>query len=92
MNRRPAIESITHIRRNALFAGYSDKPGNKSMIAIAMHRGWQPSTTPAPTRGHRQRRLLRFARESAVGRILFRYECAAGLSDQGPGTNDQRAV
>ena len=93
MNRRPAIESITHIRRNAIFTGDGDKPRNKSMIAVAMHRGRQPQHYRTPAmRCHRERGLLRFAGEFAVGCILFRYECAAGLSDQAPGTDDQWAV
>lgn len=42
VHRGPAVETITHIRRNSFFLRDSDETRNKAVIAFAMDRGWQP--------------------------------------------------
>src|SRR5882724_5431155 len=62
------------------------------MIAVPMDRWRKAQDGDAhATRGHRCR-LFRLARKTRNGRILFRCERALALKEQGPGSDDQRAL
>src|SRR5580692_149624 len=93
MHSRPAVEPVAHIRRNTLLPCDADKSWNEAVITLAVDR-WgkaQHRRTDSACR-QRKRRLLRLAREARIGFIFFGCERALALSEQGPGSDDQRAI
>src|SRR5882724_4366172 len=63
------------------------------MIAVAMDR-WRKAQQGEPhtTRSQRRCCLFRLARKTRIGRISFRCQGALALKEQGPGSDDQRAL
>src|SRR5579863_5428050 len=89
----PAVEAIPYIRGNALFLCDADQAWHKTVITVSVDRRGKPQDRCADSVcRQRNRRLLRLAGEAGIGRILFCCEWALTLSEQGPGSDDQRAV
>src|SRR5580700_10096010 len=93
MYRGPAVEPITYIRRNTLFTCDANQAWHKAVITVAVDR-WGKAQHRCADSACRKRksRLLRLAWEAGIGRIHFCCERALALSEQGPGSEDQRAI
>ena len=89
----PAIEPVAYKCGNALFTCDADQAWHKAVIAVAVDRRGKPQHRCADSAcRQRKRRLLRLAGEAGIGRVLFCCERALALSEQGPGSDDQRAI
>src|SRR5205807_6441295 len=96
VHRGPAVEPVTHIRRNALFTRDLDETRNEAVITVAMDRWGEAHHRHAhATRRHRSCCLFRsYARNrggAGSGYIFFDRE-ATRREEPGPGGDDQGAV
>src|SRR5271169_5795433 len=93
MDRGPAVKPVTGICRRTLFTRDGDEARNEAVIAFAMDR-WREAYHRRADSAQRQRKrcLFRLARKGCNGRIVFRCEGALALNEQGPGSDDERAV
>src|SRR5580704_13662074 len=92
--RRPAIESVADIRRDALFTCNADQQWNEAVIAVTVDRWWQTYHGHAhATRRHRSGCLFRSyaGNGTGCGHIFFGSE-AATRKKPGPRGDDQGAV
>ena len=88
-----AVEPVSHVCRNALFTCDADQAWHEAMITVAVDRWRKPQHRCADSAcRQRTRRLLRLAGEAGIGRILFCCERASALNEQGPRSDDQRAI
>jgi len=63
------------------------------VIAVTMNGRGQPQYRSAhATRSQRDRRFFRLSGKIGIGRLVFHCERAFALNEQGPRSNDQRAV
>ena len=87
------VGPVTHIRRNTLLTRDADESWNEAVITFAVDR-WGKSQHRCADSACRQRKrcLLRLAGEAGIGRVLFCCERALALSEQGPGSDNQRAI
>src|SRR5258708_38850601 len=93
VHRGPTVEPVAYIRGNGLFSCNADQAWHKAVITVAVDRWGKPQHRCADSAcRQRKRRLLRLAGEAGIGRILFCCERALALGEQGPGSDDQRAI
>ena len=85
VHRRPAVESVTDIRRDALFAPDADERRNESVIALAMDgkgKSYRQGANAAVRQ--RERRFFRSSgplrKQGRIGHVFFHYDPAR--SDQ----------
>src|SRR5258705_5781304 len=89
----PAVEPVAYKCGNALFTCDANQAWHKAVITVAVDRWGKPQDRRADAAcRRRKRRLLRLAGKAGIGSILFGCERAVALSDQGPGSDDQRAI
>jgi hypothetical protein len=97
MHRGPAVEPVAYIRGNALVSRDADQAWHKAMVIAAVDRRGKPQHRCADSKCAQSKRcLLRLAREARIGGILFgcEFSCerALALQEQGPGSDNQRAI
>src|SRR4029077_9915077 len=93
VHRGPAVEPVAYKCGNALFSCNADQAWHKAVITVAVDRWGKPQHRCSDSVSRqRKRRLLRLAGEAGLGRILFCCERTLALSEQDPGSNDQRAI
>ena len=93
MHRGPAVEPVAYKCGNALFTCDADQAWHKAVITIAVDRWGEPQHRCADSACRQRKRcLLRLPGEAGIGRILFCCERALALNEQGPGSDDQRAI
>src|SRR6266851_2515306 len=93
MHSGPAVEPVAYDCGNTLFARDADQAWHKPVITVAVYRWRKPQHRCAhSTCRQRQCRLFRLAGKIGIGRILFCSETALALNQQGPASDDQRAI
>src|SRR6202041_1477853 len=93
MHRGPAVEPVAYKCGNAFFACDANQAWHKALITGTVDRRRKPQHRCADSAcRQRKRPILRLAGEAGIGRILFCCERALALSEQGPGSDDQRAI
>src|SRR5882762_8807529 len=94
MHRGPAVEPVTHIRRNALLPRDADDCRNEAVVAVTVDSGRKPyhRHTDA-TRRHRSSCLFGgYARMRGIGCIFFGRKAALRDDDRGPRGDDQGSL
>src|ERR1700723_1619741 len=93
VRRGPAVEPVAYKCGNALFTCDANQAWHKTVITVAVDRWGKPQHRCADSACRQRKcRLLRLAWEAGIGRVLFCCERALALSEQSPGSNDQRAI
>src|SRR6266478_5218529 len=93
VHRGPAVEPVAYKCGKALFTCDANQAWHKAVITVAVDRWGKPQHRCADSACRkRKRRRLRLAGEAGIGRILFCCERASALGEQGPGSDDQRAI
>src|SRR5579864_14017 len=93
VHRGPAIEPVAYICGNAVFLCDADQAWHKAVITVAMDRWGKPQYRCADSARRQPKcRLLRLAGEVGIVCIIFSCERALALSEQGPGSDDKRAI
>src|ERR1700683_1037245 len=93
MRRRPAIEAIAHISRDALLARQSDQVSDKPLLDWIVDLRKAHYRNPHTRRCHGSCRLLRSGtRNRRIGRIFLGGQSPRRVRDGGSGGDDQGAI
>jgi hypothetical protein len=93
MHRWPAVEPVAYICGNALFTCDANQAWHEAVITVAVDRWRKPQNRGSDSACRQcKRRILRLAREVGVAHIVFGCERAPPLNEQGPASDDQRAI
>src|SRR5580698_37677 len=93
VHRGPTIKPVPYKCGNCLFTSDADQAWHETVITAAVDRWRKPQHGCADSVcRQRERCVFRLAGEIGIGRILFCCEWASTLREQGPGSDDQRAL